>query len=308
MGKSPDAFRTISEVADWLDTQAHVLRFWESKFTQVKPVKRAGGRRYYRPADMLLLGGIKKLLHDDGMTIKGAQKLLREKGIKYVATLSPPLVDDDTLAPEDEIDLAVVSAPVEEERGTVLSFERRNEAEALPPDADAPAQTAPEEPAPEETKVDDDAEIAAKTHADSKFLQDAEGDTFSFRPPPSAPEDESPEAPDSIPSFVQRVVPKPRAQDEVPASVTSAVDTSDATGATEEDITAPEPDETPPPAEDVTATEPTADPNADPDPELTLLSEIASMTAVAPQNRSDVAALLDRITALCDRIEAAENA
>ncbi len=60
---------------------------------------------------MLLLGGIKKLLHDDGMTIKGAQKLLREKGIKYVATLSPPLVDDDTLAPEDEIDLAVVSAP-----------------------------------------------------------------------------------------------------------------------------------------------------------------------------------------------------
>ena len=59
MKKAPDAFRTISEVADWLDVQAHVLRFWESKFTQVKPVKRAGGRRYYRPADMLLIGGIK---------------------------------------------------------------------------------------------------------------------------------------------------------------------------------------------------------------------------------------------------------
>ncbi len=58
MSKSPDAFRTISEVADWLGIQAHVLRFWESKFTQVKPIKRAGGRRYYRPADMLLLGGI----------------------------------------------------------------------------------------------------------------------------------------------------------------------------------------------------------------------------------------------------------
>ncbi|WP_321363712.1 MerR family transcriptional regulator [uncultured Celeribacter sp.] len=89
MDKSPDAFRTISEVADWLDTPAHVLRFWESRFTQVKPVKRAGGRRYYRPSDMALLGGIKKLLHDDGMTIRGVQKLLREHGVKYVASLSP---------------------------------------------------------------------------------------------------------------------------------------------------------------------------------------------------------------------------
>src|SRR6056297_3561701 len=91
MGKSADAFRTISEVADWLETPAHVLRFWESKFSQVKPVKRAGGRRYYRPTDMLLLGGIKKLLHDDGMTIKGVQKVLREQGVKHVAALSQPL-------------------------------------------------------------------------------------------------------------------------------------------------------------------------------------------------------------------------
>ena len=84
MSKSPDAFRTISEVAEWLDTPAHVLRFWESKFSQVKPVKRAGGRRYYRPSDMLLLGGIKQLLHNDGLTIKGAQKVLSDKGIKAV--------------------------------------------------------------------------------------------------------------------------------------------------------------------------------------------------------------------------------
>ena len=88
MAKSPDAFRTISEVASWLDTPAHVLRFWESRFNQVKPVKRAGGRRYYRPNDMLLLGGIRRLLHDDGITIKGAQKILREKGVKYVSSLS----------------------------------------------------------------------------------------------------------------------------------------------------------------------------------------------------------------------------
>lgn len=87
MAKAKDAFRTISEVAEWLDTPTHVLRFWESKFSQIKPVKGAGGRRYYRPEDMDLLGGIKQLLHEDGMTIKGTQKLLREKGVKHVAAL-----------------------------------------------------------------------------------------------------------------------------------------------------------------------------------------------------------------------------
>ena len=102
MAKSPDAFRTISEVSDWLDTPAHVLRFWESKFTQVKPVKRAGGRRYYRPQDMALLGGIKKLLHEEGMTIKGVQKLLRENGVKFVAAMAPDPTVDPAEAPEPQ--------------------------------------------------------------------------------------------------------------------------------------------------------------------------------------------------------------
>ena len=93
MAKSADAFRTISEVAEWLEIQPHVLRFWESKFSQIKPTKRAGGRRYYRPKDMLFIGGLKKLLHEDGMTIKGAQKLIREHGIGHVAALSQPLED-----------------------------------------------------------------------------------------------------------------------------------------------------------------------------------------------------------------------
>lgn len=100
MSKSPDAFRTISEVAEWLGVQAHVLRFWESKFSQVKPVKRAGGRRYYRPADMQLLGGIKKLLHDDGMTIKGVQKLLREQGVAHVSDQSQDLEDSAAPSPQ----------------------------------------------------------------------------------------------------------------------------------------------------------------------------------------------------------------
>ncbi len=91
MAKARDAFRTISEVSEVLDTPAHVLRFWESKFTQVKPVKRAGGRRYYRPEDVTLLGGIKTLLHDQGMTIKAVQALLRSEGVKHVQSLSSPL-------------------------------------------------------------------------------------------------------------------------------------------------------------------------------------------------------------------------
>ena len=93
MGKSAQAFRTIREVADWLGVQAHVLRFWESKFSQIRPVKRAGGRRYYRPADMALVGGIKTLLHDDGLTIRGVQKLIREQGVAHVAAFAPPIDD-----------------------------------------------------------------------------------------------------------------------------------------------------------------------------------------------------------------------
>lgn len=102
MDKSRDAFRTISEVAEWLSTPAHVLRFWETKFAQLRPLKRAGGRRYYRPSDMLLLGGIKRLLHEDGMTIKGVQKILREKGIRHVAELSKLTLEVDPAFDEDD--------------------------------------------------------------------------------------------------------------------------------------------------------------------------------------------------------------
>lgn len=85
--KSAQAFRTISEVSLELDVPQHVLRFWESRFTQVRPVKRAGGRRYYRPEDVDLLRGIRALLYTDGMTIKGVQKILRDKGLRYVGEI-----------------------------------------------------------------------------------------------------------------------------------------------------------------------------------------------------------------------------
>ena len=90
MDKAPDAFRTISEVADELDIPQHVLRFWESRFPQIKPMKRAGGRRYYRPEDVDLLRGIKHLLYAEGYTIRGAQGILRDKGQKFVQSVWQP--------------------------------------------------------------------------------------------------------------------------------------------------------------------------------------------------------------------------
>lgn len=150
--KSPDAFRTISEVADWLDRPAHVLRFWESKFPQVKPVKRAGGRRYYRPDDMLLLGGIKKLLHDDGMTIKGVQKIMREQGVKYVSGMSQPL-DEATAASQgdsDAVDAVIAtSAPASGLQLVPGALPAPDDAPAAPmPAAAAPSQKADDTAAP----------------------------------------------------------------------------------------------------------------------------------------------------------------
>ncbi|WP_245823319.1 MerR family transcriptional regulator [Antarctobacter heliothermus] len=154
MPKSRDAFRTISEVADWLETPAHVLRFWESKFSQVKPVKRAGGRRYYRPADMELLGGIKKLLHDDGMTIKGVQKVLREQGVRHVSSLAAQSADEDETVNGDLIeDAPYAEVPLNDTEGEVVAFP----SEAVVPRVDAPPapqpialEPEPEEPGPEE--------------------------------------------------------------------------------------------------------------------------------------------------------------
>jgi len=85
--KSPEAFRTISEVSAMLNVPQHVLRFWETRFSHIKPVKRAGGRRFYRPEDVDLLRGIRLLLYFEGYTIKGVQKILREKGVRYAAAL-----------------------------------------------------------------------------------------------------------------------------------------------------------------------------------------------------------------------------
>jgi len=104
--KSADAFRTISEVATELDVPQHVLRFWESKFTQIKPLKRAGGRRYYRPTDIDLLRGIRVLLYSDGYTIKGVQKVLKDRGARFVTDAGAGKRGPDAVASVTEEDAA----------------------------------------------------------------------------------------------------------------------------------------------------------------------------------------------------------
>jgi DNA-binding transcriptional MerR regulator len=90
LDKAPDAFRTISEVADEIDVPQHVLRFWESRFTQIKPMKRGGGRRYYRPDDVDLLRGVRHLLYGEGYTIRGVQRILRDEGSAFVQNVWRP--------------------------------------------------------------------------------------------------------------------------------------------------------------------------------------------------------------------------
>lgn len=121
MDKAPDAFRTISEVADDLKVPQHVLRFWESRFAQIKPMKRAGGRRYYRPDDVDLLRGIHHLLYGEGYTIRGVQRILKDQGVGFVETVwqegaAQPRhgpqdhddvdADDGVELPDDESDLS----------------------------------------------------------------------------------------------------------------------------------------------------------------------------------------------------------
>ncbi|QIE41787.1 MerR family transcriptional regulator [Rhodobacteraceae bacterium SC52] len=135
MDKSPNAFRTISEVATWLETPAHVLRFWESRFPELKPVKRAGGRRYYRPEDMRLLGGIKHLLHTEGHTIKSVQDRIKSEGIGDVAELSPPLE-----SPAMGIEVETANTVHHEPESAVQDVQ-------APPAAAAEVVTEPAEPA-----------------------------------------------------------------------------------------------------------------------------------------------------------------
>ena len=161
MDKAPDAFRTISEVAEDLDIPQHVLRFWETRFAQIKPMKRSGGRRYYRPDDVDLLKGIRRLLYGEGYTIRGVQRILKEHGIGSVQRLADAsaiasfgaieevvgqsiLEDDDGAAPpidldDDDYDSAGESGvPRFAERGRRREIDSFDDEESIPGVADIP--------------------------------------------------------------------------------------------------------------------------------------------------------------------------
>jgi DNA-binding transcriptional MerR regulator len=145
LDKAPDAFRTISEVADDLDIPQHVLRFWETRFAQIKPMKRSGGRRYYRPDDVDLLRGIRRLLYGEGYTIRGVQRILKEHGVKSVqglvdgSTALPALgmPGDDAMAEHAGDEEAIVEAGDDEDEAATGRVPSAPRAYAAPPVAPA---------------------------------------------------------------------------------------------------------------------------------------------------------------------------
>ena len=167
MSKSEKAFRNISEVSEWLATPTHVLRFWESKFSQIKPIKRAGGRRYYRPKDMLIIGGIKQLLHIEGHTIKGAKQVFREKGLNYVVGLSKPLMSQD---------LGGTGSDKETITKVVKSIEKISNAKLVSVKSEQPNTSSPK--VPEQPGLFDFFE-AENQKIDPKPIQNKTSDVFS---------------------------------------------------------------------------------------------------------------------------------
>lgn len=140
MDKAPDAFRTISEVADELDVPQHVLRFWESRFPQIRPMKRAGGRRYYRPEDVALLRGIRHLLYGEGYTIRGVQRILREQGPRFVQSVWQPGAEQPVLQPDEDVVAEPEQLPPDEAARTIFGLLKSplgNPVTATPPQAES---------------------------------------------------------------------------------------------------------------------------------------------------------------------------
>ena len=183
MDKAPDAFRTISEVAEDLDLPQHVLRFWETRFTQIKPLKRGGGRRYYRPDDVELLRGIRHLLYGEGYTIKGVQRILKEEGPRYV--------------------MAIWRQPV----GTVIAPPRGG-ASALPHSGETPRPRA-ESDEPDDDLIDgdafqDDSDAASDDAAPFDDDDGGEPDAGMRGAESASPETMRPEAPRAAPARSDR--------------------------------------------------------------------------------------------------------
>jgi DNA-binding transcriptional MerR regulator len=199
--KSAEAFRTISEVAIELDVPQHVLRFWESRFTQIKPVKRAGGRRYYRPDDVDLLKGIRALLYGDGFTIKGVQKVLKDRGLRHVADVgrgevpqpvqpAPVVIEKIVYIEKPPVAAPVaIAVPIKKSRAHLraidtLSLPFFDEApptrefpvlDTAPPPVEEPQDEAIEEPVVEPVSEPDDSLAAGERERLEELLDELDG-------------------------------------------------------------------------------------------------------------------------------------
>ncbi len=321
--KSRDAFRTISEVAEWLGVQPHVLRFWESKFSQVKPVKRAGGRRYYRPGDMLLLGGIRKLLHDDGLTIKGAQKVLREEGMAYVAGLSQPV--------ESDIENDLQKPDPVKESAEVVTFETQDGAlsgtdtpQTFADDAtdQAPGQLSDTATSSSSASETFDDAPSTDQYLDSDVAAESSPETADDVSMPSS--DASAEGSPSLPSFLsgsstsmadtapERITEEDPGSASLPSFMRSDPPKPDLTQEGQDTAHAPQETVSEPPAESVVTPEaPRAHTVHAPDPdESTLvvhpsaLSAAFSLQETSHQMVADVTPLVAQLAALRDRMAA----
>ncbi len=208
MKKSPDAFRTISEVAEWLDIPTHVLRFWESRFSQIKPVKRAGGRRYYRPSDMQLIGGVKVLLHDQGTTIRGVQKILREQGVKHVVSFSPPLDGEAAVAVQDDV--------IEHEPMIAVDVTEPAPAARQTHDA-APAPEPEPEPAPEPDPIPETDAVEVLADEDASEANENQPDMFPDHVSALDAENTPPE-PETVPEPAPEPTPSIQLDPDLPVS------------------------------------------------------------------------------------------
>ncbi|WP_417598407.1 MerR family transcriptional regulator [Pararhodobacter oceanensis] len=196
MKKAPEAFRTISEVAEILKTPAHVLRFWESKFYQIRPVKRAGGRRYYRPDDVTLINGIRILLQEQGMTIRGVQRVLQENGVKHVTALGAELA----MSPEAAGDIsAVESAELAVIEGKATSLPIADTVEPVSGPVSGSARAQPDIAA---TEAAEDTAGEAAEDAPAAPMVAERSEPPSPVPPvePALPVAKAPEAPDPAPT------------------------------------------------------------------------------------------------------------
>ncbi|MFT4275000.1 MAG: MerR family transcriptional regulator [Rhodopseudomonas sp.] len=183
MDKAPDAFRTISEVAAELDIPQHVLRFWETRFNQIKPMKRSGGRRYYRPDDVDLLKGIRRLLYGEGYTIRGVQRILKEHGIKSVQRLA----DAEVHASFGAVEAAITRSVAEEEEfepipGGIDADDDDYDGEDEGLDLHAAMAEPDHRPAPAPRRT-----IVAEPRHDPHFddHEDDHDDDFAVEPPPT---------------------------------------------------------------------------------------------------------------------------